>query len=171
MKPGRPSKFGGVLRVRLSARSRSLLIMHTKGQPYENANGHPIIAQLEPHYGTMTAMVEHGLILASRKDLIPHLSDDPVYRNSRVKIARILDNAATNIRVSLACFYHRYGRIPSRWSREAINQKKLINSLIWFSGRLQLAVNDDQLALDKVRGQLRALACEERNFKKNARRI
>jgi hypothetical protein len=166
-KPGRPAKGGGRLNLRLSSHARALLDTHTRGQSYEAEDGSILTVPPSPAYKTMTEMVEHGLVLASRKDLVPCLTDDPGYRKGRKKIARILEDLNKNIRISLACFFKRFGRVRARWSINAIWQKKLINSLIWFRGRLllALALEAGQPAPANVLAQLRALAHEERILK------
>ena len=166
-KPGRPGKGGGRLDVRLSSHARALLDMHTKGQQYETEDGSIVTSRPDPSYKTMTAMVEHGLTLAARKDLVPHLTDNPEYRTSRKKMHGIIADLNKNIRIYLACFFKRYGRARERWNTSAIWQKRLTNSLIWFRGRLILALAEEagQPAPAGLLAQLRALAHEERFFK------
>jgi hypothetical protein len=166
-KSGRPAKGGGRLNLRLSSHTRALLGQHTKGQVYEGEGGVEVVVPALPSYPNMTAMVEHGISLASRKDLVPCLTDDPGYRASRKKMARILADSDVNIRISLACFFKRFGRERSRWSVNAIWQKRLLNSIIWFRGRLILAVAEEtrQPVPARLLAQLRALAHEERFFR------
>lgn len=164
---GRPGKGGGRLNLRLSSLARALLTQHTRGLAIEGEGGRDVAVPASPSYPTMTAMAEHGITLASRKYLVPCHTDDPAYRASRKKMALILEDLNKNIRISLACFFKRFGRVRARWSINAIWQKRLINSLIWFRGRLILAIAEEtgQPAPTGVLAQLRALACEERIMK------
>lgn len=161
---GRPAKGGGRLNVRLGAHARSLLDRHTRGMAYEGEDGREVAVPASPSYPTMTSMVEHGIELASRRDLVPRLADDPAYQVSRQKIRDIIADLDRNIKIGLACFDKRYGRDRSRWHAPAVQHRRLLNSLIWTRGRLviTLAREVGQPAPEEVLKQLRALACEER---------
>jgi hypothetical protein len=161
---GRPAKGGGRLGLRLSSHARALLGMHTTGQSYEGDDGDIVVVPPVPAYANMTAMAEHGITLAARRDLVPMLDDNPAYRACRKSMQRIVEDLGNSIRISLACFFKRYGRGRATWNADATRQKQLINSLIWTRGRLILALAREagQPAPEDVLKQLRALACEER---------
>lgn len=165
--PGRPAKGGGRLNLRLSTMARVLLDTHTKGQSYEGETGNIVTVPPVPSYSTMTAMVEHGIVLAARRDLVPRLDDNPAYRASRLKLRAIIQDLDRNIRIALARFHKEFGSDRSRWSTNAVRRKRLINALIWTRGRLilTLAREAGQPAPAGVLAQLRALACEERELK------
>lgn len=166
-KPGRPGKGGGRLNLRLSAHARALLTRHTSGQSFEGEDGSDITVAALPSYPTMTAMVEHGIVLAARRDLVPRLDDAPEYRASRQRIRELIEDLSRNVRIALAIFHREFGVDRSRWSASGVRRKRLINSLIWTRGRLiiALAVEDKQPAPPQLLRQLRALACEDRELR------
>lgn len=166
--PGRPGKGGGRLNLRLSSHARALLDTHTRGQSYEAEDGQDISIPASPSYPTMTAMVEHGITLASRRDLVPRLDDDPAYRASRQRLRAIVDDLDRNIRIALALFYKEFGIDRSRWSASGVRRKRLINALVWTKGRLiiALALEAGQPVPPQLLRQLRALAQEERELRK-----
>ena len=153
--------------MRLSSCARALFDAHTRGQSYEAEDGNIIAVPASPSYPTMTAMTEHGIVLAARKDLVPRLDDDPTYRASRLKIRAIIEDLARNIRIALARFYKEFGRDRSMWRASGVRRKRLIHALIWTRGRLLLVLAREagQPAPAGVLAQLRALACEERDLR------
>ena len=155
------------MNVRLGAQARALLDRHTRGMSYEGEDGRDVAVPSLPSYRTMTAMVEHGIVLAARRDLVPRLDDVPAFRASRQKIREIVVDLERNIRIGLACFDKRCGRDRSRWSASAVQHRRLINTLSWTRGRLLLVLAREagQAAPDGVLNQLKALACEERIMK------